>query len=104
MNSVSSQQICVIGLVPFEHRRSDTEKEADAHLSSLQESGSEKDSVYTLAQLTFKNDCQNQTHETQKKLLPLHISNSVSSYHTIHARPLFLPAPWETQNSDGRKV
>lgn len=74
MNLFNSQQICVFGLVLVKHRGSNTEREADTPLSSLQDSGTEKDSVYTSAQLTFENDCQDQIHETQRNssLFTLH--------------------------------
>lgn len=73
MNLFNSQQICVFGLVLFKHRGSDSEREADAHVSSLQDSGdsgAEKGSVYTSVQLTFENDGQDQIRETERKSSP----------------------------------
>lgn len=77
----------MFGLVLVKHRGSNTEREADTPLSSLQDSGTEKDSVYTSAQLTFENDCQDQIHETQT-LLPSHFTLSLQ---TPHHTPRELP-------------
>lgn len=100
MNLFNSQQICVFGLVLFKHRGSDTEREADVHISSLQDSGAEKGSVYTSAQLTFENDGQDQIRETERNSSPF-------TFHTQSpaTTPYSQRAPMEgSRTSEGRGV
>lgn len=103
MNFFNSQQICVFGVVLFKHRESNTVRAVGTHFSSLQDSGAERGSVYTSAQLTFENDSQIRLMKHKETLITSQLKLSLLLPH--HTRPLFPPStPWETQNSEEREA
>lgn len=92
----------MFGVVLLKHRESDTVRAVGTHFSSLQDSGAEKASVYTSAQLTFGNDGQIRLMKHKETLITSHLKLSLQLPH--HTRPLFPPSTSGKQNAEEREV